>query len=659
VSFPAYPVYKDSEVAWLGEVPSHWDVSPVKVIATFNDEVLTEATDPELEIEYIEISDVEETHGVKGATALTFGDAPSRARRIARAGDILVSTVRTYLRAIAPVPANLDGAIASTGFCVIRGRSADSDFLGYALRSEAFVAEVIARSVGVSYPAINASDLVAIQVPLPTDLEQTAIAAFLDRETAKIDGLVAEQERLIALLKEKRQAVISHAVTKGLNPNAPMKDSGIEWLGEIPAHWGVGPVKRYARVLPGFAFSAADFSLDSNNWRLLRGINVSPQGLRWNEETVYWERNENDGFDGWELAEGDVVIGMDRPWIGDGIRATMVTADDLPCLLLQRVASLRAKDGLDSRFLLRCFQHDAFYHHCAPELTGVSVPHLSGGQIEEFRIPLPPRDEARAICEYVDQKVSEFEALTIEAQSAVTLLQERRGALISAAVTGKIDVRGVASQSNVVSIDSVRPAKSLPSLRAVIGGLVIPKLGDKGRMAVMKGGYLAEAHCGMNDIGGRYQRYAAGPYDGGLIDAMERGADDLCGIKTVLPAEDGDRVTYQIPQSAPPLRVELEVLVGEDKANVFSKMLSDLNGIGREGIEAVATIYAVWNDLIAAGSTADDDAICNGVLNDWHEEKRQKFKRSDLDHWLAWMRRNGFVPNGTAPRTDHQGSLFG
>jgi type I restriction enzyme S subunit len=187
---------------------------------------------------------------------------------------------------------------------------------------------------------------------------------------------------------------------------------------------------------------------------------------------------------------------------------------------------------------------------------------------------------------------------------------------------------------------------------------VIPKLGDKGRMAVMKGGYLAEAHCGMNDIGGRYQRYAAGPYDSSLIAAMERGADDLCGIKTIEPPGDGDRVIYQVPQSMPSFKADLETLVGEDRANAFSKMLSDLDGIGREGIEAVATIYAVWKDRIAAGKTADDDAICNGVLNDWHEEKRQKFNRAGLDHWLDWMRRNGFVPNGTAPRTDHQGNLF-
>jgi type I restriction enzyme S subunit len=204
---------KDSGVPWLGEVPAHWEVLPVKAVATYNDEVLDEATEPDLEIDYIEISDVDEIAGVKAATHLTFAASPSRARRLIRSGDILVSTVRTYLRAIAPVPPALDGAVASTGFCVIRARSADGAYLSYALRSEAFVAEVIARSVGVSYPAINASDLVAIPIAMPPKVEQTAIAAFLDWETAKIDALVAEARAAITLLQERRAALISAAVT--------------------------------------------------------------------------------------------------------------------------------------------------------------------------------------------------------------------------------------------------------------------------------------------------------------------------------------------------------------------------------------------------------------------------------------------------------------
>jgi type I restriction enzyme S subunit len=547
--------------------------------------------------------------------------------------------------------------IITSAYLATRPTAIEPAFLAYLLRAYDLTKVFYSMGGGLRQ-SMKFSDVKWLPVMLPSPAEQATIAAFLDVETAKIDALVGEQERLIALLREKRQTVISHAVTKGLNPDVPMKDSGIEWLGDIPAHWEVGPVKRYAYVLAGYAFSAAEFSDDPGDWRLLRGINISPQGLRWNEDAVYWSRRENDGLDGWELATGDLVIGMDRPWIGGGIRASLITEEDLPCLLLQRVASLRPKDATDNRFLLRCFQHDAFYHHCAPDLTGVSVPHLSGGQIEEFRIPMPPFDEGRAIADYLERKIRELQSLIDASRSAITLLQERRVALIAAAVTGKINVRAQASKSKVVSIESARPSSIQPPLRAVVGAYAIRALGPLGRMAVMKGGYLAEAYAGVPSLGGSYQREAAGPYCSAVIDGMERDAAHSFGIQIVEPDDQNGRVTYHVPQDFVAPSGPLKELIGEDRATRLISLLDLLKHLSREGVEAIATLYAVWNDLLAAGKAADDDAICNGVLNDWHPEKTKKFKRADLDHWLAWIRRNCLVPDGSAPRTDHQEELF-
>jgi type I restriction enzyme S subunit len=247
MSFPRYEAYKDSGVDWLGEVPSHWRCAPLKTVSTVNDDVLSETTPSDFEMRYVEISDVELGRGILATTAVVFGEAPSRARRRVKDGDVIVSTVRTYLRAIAQVISPPGNMIVSTGFAVVRPRSVHSRFVGYLIESEYVIAEVISRSVGVSYPAINSGDLMGIKLPLPPSNEQQGIAAFLDRETDKIDALVEEQQRLIAVVKEKRQAVISHTVIKGLDPNARMKDSGIEWLGEIPAHWNM---KRLKRVSP-------------------------------------------------------------------------------------------------------------------------------------------------------------------------------------------------------------------------------------------------------------------------------------------------------------------------------------------------------------------------------------------------------------------------
>ena len=209
---PAAPM-KDSGIEWLGEVPEHWEVKPVKAVASCNDEILEESTPEDYEIEYIEISGVDANRGIASTEVIPFGVAPSRARRRVSDGDVLVSTVRTYLRAIAPVSKPPENMIASTGFAVIRPRHVASHFLGYLFQAEFLISEVIAYSVGVSYPAINSSDLMRLKVPVPPSDEQTAIAAFLDRETAKLDALTAEAQRGIELLKERRSVLIAAAVT--------------------------------------------------------------------------------------------------------------------------------------------------------------------------------------------------------------------------------------------------------------------------------------------------------------------------------------------------------------------------------------------------------------------------------------------------------------
>jgi type I restriction enzyme S subunit len=343
MSFPRYPTYKRSGVEWLGEVPEHWQEKPLKTITSINDEVLPESLSRDYEIEYVDIGSVSLANGIEKTEAMLFGDAPSRARRIPRDGDVLVSTVRTYLKAIAPVvnpPSNL---VASTGFAVVRPRhELEPGFLKYALQEEHFIQQVISRSTGVSYPAINASDVAKISLNLPGSSEQLAIATFLNHETAKIDALIAEQQRLIELLQEKRQAVISHAVTKGLNPHAPMKDSRVEWLGEVPEHWEVTQLRHYSKSIPGFAFPSAQFVEDESQWKLLRGINVGVSCIRW-DEVVYWEREDGDQLDQYVLAPGDLVVGLDRPLIKEGLRVARVRPADCPCLLLQRVAAVKGR----------------------------------------------------------------------------------------------------------------------------------------------------------------------------------------------------------------------------------------------------------------------------------------------------------------------------
>ena len=318
--------------------------------------------------------------------------------------------------------------------------NSDRDFLWYLTNVEDWW-----EKGGSAQPFILTSQTLDRLWAFPSLPEQRAIAAFLDGETAKIDALVAEQRRLIDLLREKRQAVISHAVTRGLNPKAQLKPSGIDWLGDVPEGWEVCEAKRFVSILSGFAFPSTSFSDDENDTPLLRGANVGVGELRW-DDTVYWRREPYDGLDVFEVKAGDLVIGMDRPWIGAGVRVATVTESDVPSLLLQRVASLRTTGDLNKEYLKLQLSGDAFIHHFLPDMTGVSVPHISPTQIGSFVIMVPPRSEQDQIVAFLSEATTQLDTLTATAETAIALLQERRAALISAAVTGKIDLRDLAPE---------------------------------------------------------------------------------------------------------------------------------------------------------------------------------------------------------------------
>ena len=253
MSYPGYQAF--SQPRWPGTdaVPVGWEVRRLKFAATCNDEALPDTTDPDFEIAYVDISSVDLVAGITLVETLPFEEAPSRARRIVRHGDTIISTVRTYLKAIAAIEKPPDNMIVSTGFAVVRPLDfIDSRFLGYAMQSTGFINAVVANSTGVSYPAINPTTLVCIPVAYPEkEQDQQQIAAFLDWKTGQIDALVARKKELLEKLKEKRIAVITQAVTKGLNPAAPMRDSGIPWLGQVPQHWQVKKFSYFSRVVRG------------------------------------------------------------------------------------------------------------------------------------------------------------------------------------------------------------------------------------------------------------------------------------------------------------------------------------------------------------------------------------------------------------------------
>ncbi len=272
------------------------------------------------------------------------------------------------------------------------------------------------------------------RVPLP---EQRAIAAFLDRETSKIDALVAEQRKLIELLKEKRQAVISHAVTKGLNPDAAMKESGIEWLGMVPEHWEVKMLLRVTtKIGNGFVGPTRDILVESGvpyvqATHIKKGrVNfdgayfVTPEWSEWQSKA--------------KLELDDVLIVQTGAGTGD-VGLVSVEEVDYRCHALIIVRS--KKDLLVGPFLSLALQSQYGSQTLESIQTGGMHPHLNCGNVKFVYVPIPSLDDQSRIVEYIAEQSEKFDRLEVEAQHAIDLLQERRTALISAAVTGKIDVR--------------------------------------------------------------------------------------------------------------------------------------------------------------------------------------------------------------------------
>lgn len=205
---------KPSSIEWLGDIPEHWEVRKLKYAVTLNDETLSEKTDPDYQLRYIDIGNVDESGKVAEIVNYKFKDAPSRAKRIVKDGDVIISTVRTYLKAITQIPSNCENLIVSTGFAVLSPRNEiNSDFLNSSVRANYFIQRVCSESFGVSYPAINASDLVNFEIAFPNIPEQTAIVSHIEIETAKLNQTISTIEKEISLVEEYKTALIAEAVT--------------------------------------------------------------------------------------------------------------------------------------------------------------------------------------------------------------------------------------------------------------------------------------------------------------------------------------------------------------------------------------------------------------------------------------------------------------
>ncbi|MGC4083669.1 MAG: restriction endonuclease subunit S [Vicinamibacterales bacterium] len=432
MSFPKHANYRASGVEWLGAVPDHWQVLPVKHVATVVngypfDSALFDLTEgyPLVRIRDLNRTDTE---------ALFKGPFVERASitsddvLIGMDGDFNVGRWR-----------GTGKALLNQRMCCVRGNTAIlTRLLEYTLPIPLKAINDVTYSTTVKHLASSQVEKTLVAIP-PDPLEQSAIADFLDRETSALDGLVAEQERLIELLTEKQHSIILHAVTKGLNADAPMKPSGIEWLGDVPSHWEVKRLKRLSPAMTvGIVVNPSTFVSD-DGLPFIYGGDIREGVIDWvNARRISPHDSATNAKT--QLHSGDLLmVRVGAPGV------TAVVPEECEGGNCASVMLIR-QGAFNSEWL--CFVANTRIVRFQVEIVqyGAAQEQFNIGHAVNFWVPVPPRTEQDELSEFLRRETSALDCLIAEATRAIGLLQERRTALISAAVTGQIDVSGMAGQ---------------------------------------------------------------------------------------------------------------------------------------------------------------------------------------------------------------------
>ncbi|MFL3651808.1 MAG: restriction endonuclease subunit S [Pseudoalteromonas sp.] len=440
--YKAYPEYKESGVEWLGKVPQGWSIHSLKrSVDGVTNGIWGSEPDNESDLIVLRVADFNRDQLNISDDKLTFRsiDPKDRASRLLKKGDLLIEKSgggdKTLVGCVVLFDKDYPAVTSNFVAKMTPQEGFDSSFLRYAF-SQLYSGKVnfpsIKQTTGIQN--LDSDAYLLESFVFPSFTEQQKIASFLDHETAKIDTLIAKQEKLIELLKEKRQAVISHAVTKGLNPNAPMRDSGVEWLGEVPEHWSVSKFGYISHIVRGGSPRPAGdptlFNGDYSPWVTVAEITKDDEIYLTKTETCLTQKGSNQCR---VFSTGTLLLSNSGATLG------------VPSILS---INANANDGVVGFEDLKINSEYAYFY--LSSLTeglrerikqGSGQPNLNTDIVKDISIPLPPNDEIELIVVFIHKMRSHYKKLESKAQEGITLLKERKTALISAAVTGKIDVR--------------------------------------------------------------------------------------------------------------------------------------------------------------------------------------------------------------------------
>jgi type I restriction enzyme, S subunit len=433
--YKVYSDYRDSGVEWLGSIPSHWGISPLKYLARFSGGGTPSKDNPDFwngDIPWVSPKDMKVRRVVATIDNVTDLAIKQSSTNLLEKGALLMVVRSGILQhsipvAINNVPVSLNQDMKALRFV----DPLLSEYAYYFVTGNQSSLLLEWSKEGATVESIEHEYLANTLFPCPPLKDRTTIISFLDHETAKIDALIEKQQRLIELLKEKRQAVISHAVTKGLNPNAPMKDSGVEWLGEVPAHW---VVKKFSHCTIIKSGQVDPSKLPYSGFTLIAPNHIeSGTG-----KIIGLETAETQGADSGKYlcSEGEVIYSKIRPNLA---KVCLSPSDETICSA--DMYPISGINGLSNKFLYWSLLSNWFTSFVTLESDRVAMPKINREKLAEIFLPIPPENEQAELVVWLKNKTDIVDALLEKAKLGIELLQERRTALISAAVTGKIDVR--------------------------------------------------------------------------------------------------------------------------------------------------------------------------------------------------------------------------
>jgi type I restriction enzyme S subunit len=641
-----YEEYVGSNTAWLGQIPAHWETTRVQHVADIHpSSVNKKSSEEETPVRLCNYTDV--YYGSRISDASDFMEATATDSEIEthelRAGDVLVtkdSEARDDIAVPALVERDMPGVLCGYHLAQLRpSERIDGAYLYYCFKTPSVGAQFEASATGITRYGLGVDALKKSQLYLPPLDEQRAIADYLDRETDRIDALIEKKEQLIDLLEEKRTALISRVVTQGLDSDVEMQDSGVEWLGEIPAGWRVAHLKHYADVLGRIGWRGyTKEDLQESGPLVLGASHITKTGELDLSSTVHISRDKYDESPRIKLRGGEVLLVKVGATIG---KVAVVPSDLGEATINPNVMLIRPdEDDLSPKYLGYLLASRRYSQTLKADSLAGAQDAITQTFVGYLPCLIPPFSMQQSIVKYLNREESKIKSLIRKVEEGIEQLKEYRTALISAAVTGQIDVREDESEKTDKEADTWDRVVLILEL---IRRMRAAQHESLGRTLLVKMLYLIQHHVRVTGMGFNYKRKDFGPYASELRYEVENALQNQDWIQV---SEGSEQVRYELREKAD--RDTVQSYFQESWGDVeeqIDEIVSYFHHFDAERAEIVATLYAAWNDLKILDRPHDEDAIIREVRENWHPRKRE----IDPSRWrkaLRWMKDEGLVPTG-------------